>query len=272
MQQEIKNILPVDFSLIHKIPENREWFVLFLERQSELNNQRTSLDTDKGTLGLNEQFKKSLALQAVKYLIADLPIIDADLVLRQEIPFSQKLDHYAYLMGQEGPVTVPVPAKGVYVYEYEKTYPRALFAPAARVVKDKNMVLDTVLGADFDPYKEVVIEEEASVPKKEAKAVEARVEIVNDKQDSLEIKIAANQSGYLVLADTYYPGWWASVDGKEAKIFRANYAFRAVAVDAGSHLVKFSYLPTHWESLIWLSAGFLIVTLAGLAFCLIRKK
>ena len=272
MQQEIKNILPVDFNLIHKLPENREWFVLFLERQTALNSQRTSLDTEKGTLGLNEQFKKSLALQGVKYLVADLPIIDTDLVLVKEIPFSKVIDHYAYLIGQEGPVTVTVPAKGVYVYEYAKVYPRALFSPTARVIKDKNLVLETILREDFDPYKEVVVEEDVKPLNSAQKPVGAKVEIVNDQQDSLEVKVTANQSGYLVLADTYYPGWRAEVDGKEVKIYHANYAFRAVPVEAGNHIVRFSYLPTNWETMIWLSAGFLLVTLAGLGICLVRKK
>ena len=37
------------------------------------------------------------------------------------------------------------------------------------------------------------------------------------------------------------PGWRASVDGREAEMYRANYAWRAVFVPAGEHVVEFNY-------------------------------
>jgi hypothetical protein len=57
------------------------------------------------------------------------------------------------------------------------------------------------------------------------------------------IRIAAPMefSGYLVLADTYYPGWRAYVDGARAEIVPANHAFRAVFVPPGQHVVEFRY-------------------------------
>jgi uncharacterized membrane protein YfhO len=45
------------------------------------------------------------------------------------------------------------------------------------------------------------------------------------------------------LTDVYYPGWTASVDGTAVPIHRANYAFRAVAVPPGRHVVEFHYRP-----------------------------
>jgi uncharacterized membrane protein YfhO len=49
--------------------------------------------------------------------------------------------------------------------------------------------------------------------------------------------------GYVVLADTIYPGWRATVDGDPAPIFAANGLFRAVFVRDGSHRVRFEYRP-----------------------------
>ena len=47
--------------------------------------------------------------------------------------------------------------------------------------------------------------------------------------------------GYVVLADTNYPGWRATVDGVPAPILAANGLFRAVLVRDGSHRVSFVY-------------------------------
>lgn len=49
------------------------------------------------------------------------------------------------------------------------------------------------------------------------------------------------QAGYLVLADLYYPGWSALVDGQPAQILRVDEVFRAVALEPGKHDVEFTY-------------------------------
>jgi uncharacterized membrane protein YfhO len=46
-----------------------------------------------------------------------------------------------------------------------------------------------------------------------------------------------------VLADTWYPGWQATVDGVPTEILRANHAFRAVRLEAGEHTVEMAYRP-----------------------------
>jgi uncharacterized membrane protein YfhO len=51
----------------------------------------------------------------------------------------------------------------------------------------------------------------------------------------------------------YYPGWVAFVDGRPAALLHADYAFRAVAVEAGKHAVEFRYQPRSFQIGLWVS-------------------
>src|SRR5262249_2485795 len=48
---------------------------------------------------------------------------------------------------------------------------------------------------------------------------------------------------YVILADTFDPGWSATNNGRPAPIRPAYVAFRAVFLEAGQHTVVFSYQP-----------------------------
>jgi hypothetical protein len=55
------------------------------------------------------------------------------------------------------------------------------------------------------------------------------------------------------LSDTYYPGWKATVDGRESPIAPAWVAFRAVGLAPGKHRVVFEYKPLAFRIGLWLS-------------------
>ena len=57
------------------------------------------------------------------------------------------------------------------------------------------------------------------------------------------VEVESSCSGFLVFADTFYPGWQAFVDGRRQELVRADYAYSAVAVDAGRHVVRKVYRP-----------------------------
>ncbi len=63
------------------------------------------------------------------------------------------------------------------------------------------------------------------------------------RDDALEVRLEATLAteGYLVLADTFYPGWTAAVDGVAVPVRRADVLFRAVRVPEGRHEVVFRY-------------------------------
>lgn len=57
------------------------------------------------------------------------------------------------------------------------------------------------------------------------------------------IEVRNAQPGFLVLADTWYPGWQARLDGHRVPLWRANTAFRAIWLPEGATRVEFVYRP-----------------------------
>ncbi|HET7772089.1 MAG TPA: hypothetical protein VFN74_25170, partial [Chloroflexota bacterium] len=57
---------------------------------------------------------------------------------------------------------------------------------------------------------------------------------VEDTPERIVVRVSAPQGGYLVLRDTYFPGWSATVDGRSAELLRADTLFRAVPLTASS--------------------------------------
>jgi len=78
----------------------------------------------------------------------------------------------------------------------------------------------------------------------------------------LEVDGVADPGGFLLLNDTYDPGWQARVNGIPQPIYQANGYARAVQIPSGSSQVEFLYRPA---SLIW-GAG---ISLTFLALCMV---
>ncbi|MBU1614757.1 YfhO family protein, partial [bacterium] len=141
--------------------------------------------------------------------------------------------------------------KGVKVYENRKALPRAFFVPEARIIKDREKILEVMLSKDFDPAREVLLEEEVHSPRSTVYSLRSAFRIPHSAFRILEYQpnrvtiqdFVAPSDGFLFLSDTYYPGWRAYVDGVQTKIYRANYTFRAIQIKEGRHRIEFIYRP-----------------------------
>ncbi len=74
----------------------------------------------------------------------------------------------------------------------------------------------------------------------------------------IKMRVDTSAPGLLVISNTYFPGWHASIDGKETKVLRTDYAFQGVFVPGGHHEVELNYMPLSFI------IG-LVVSLAGIA-------
>lgn len=88
----------------------------------------------------------------------------------------------------------------------------------------------------------------------------ASVRYAADGSTRVVLDVDARSADRLVLADVFYPGWRATIDGVDAPIDREG-PFRSVAIPAGSHRVAFAYVPWSYRFGLFLSA----MTLMALA-------
>jgi hypothetical protein len=73
----------------------------------------------------------------------------------------------------------------------------------------------------------------------------------------IRARVHTTDQGWLVLADTWYPGWQVRLDGSAAERLRANYLFQAVTVPSGEHIVELFYRPLSF----WLGLSLSLVSL-----------
>ena len=67
---------------------------------------------------------------------------------------------------------------------------------------------------------------------------------IADRRDPARLVLDAqlDKPAYVVVADAYYPGWRATVDGASTPIYAADVLFRAIRVPAGAHRIVFTYV------------------------------
>jgi hypothetical protein len=130
-----------------------------------------------------------------------------------------------------------------WLYKIDRAVPRAYIVHHAQEEKNPSKILEYLSSDRFDPSTEVLLDEPFPSPLQNASRSEAR--IVKYGNQNVSIRTSSTSAGVLVLADSFYPGWHVYVDGKEEKLLRANYFFRAVAITTGEHIVEFKYEP-YW--------------------------
>jgi hypothetical protein len=113
-------------------------------------------------------------------------------------------------------------------------------------------VLAIISGAQFDPKKYVVISSTVDDVRQNACGCDniENLTAAEYRSNEIEVFVKAACQGYLVVLDSFYDGWSATVDHVLVPILKANYMFRAVRLSAGDHVARFSYAPFNSQVLI----------------------
>ncbi len=184
------------------------------------------------------------------------------------------------------PVVKPEDAGAAVVHENLRAMPRAWLVGEVLSVSEAE-ALDAVRasrlpgGRAFDPARVALVEEpfafdalaagrgtragevNANEAVEMTKVAGGTAEVVSLADDHMEVLTRAGAPAFLVTSDVYYPGWEASVDGREARIYQTDYLLRGVAVPAGVHRVRFEFRPQSFRAGAWVTLGSLLLVAVG---------
>jgi hypothetical protein len=152
--------------------------------------------------------------------------------------------------------------------------PRAFIVPNAKFLNDDAMVLEELVVSD--PQSEIIISGTGKDILGQTLDISGRTAITKYTSDCIELRTQSTKDGFLVLSDTYYPGWQAWVDGVASPIMRANYDFRALFLPQGEHTVVFRFRSQYLKLGLLSSLGgvFFVVLVSSYTFfpSVIREK
>jgi hypothetical protein len=184
------------------------------------------------------------------------------LILVHESGERQPLSHLVHM----GDHTLSYRSEDVAIYLNHDALSRVFLVHGAQAVPDDKEAMSLLREPDFDPGAQVLLASEQVVAGPALTTGSDRAELLTYDNCRVLVETESAADGYLVLTDSWYPGWHVRVDGRETPLLRADLIFRAVYLPAGEHTVEFVYAPQSFRTGLWISAAALLV-LGG--FCML---
>lgn len=151
------------------------------------------------------------------------------------------------------------------VYENQNALPRAYLVGAVTVAAPPEGALDTMKQAGFDPRRTGVLYQPLA-DSLGGDPVQGTAEVTTYQPDHVEIHARTDRRALLVLADNYYEGWQATVDGQTQAVLRVDHTFRGVVLGPGDHDIVMDFRPASFYAGFWIYlVGSLVLLGYGLA-------
>jgi hypothetical protein len=211
-------------SLTHRLENTLGYNPLRLGRYSKATGaiDTVGLPDQREFAPLFPSYRSTLAdLLGLRFIVTGVPVESIDRSLKP------------------GDLTLLARTADGFVYENPRAMDRVLFATQAKAVDFSRMLRDGKW-PDADLRTTVLLEE---APTGQPRREPGQVRIVSYRNTEVVLETDSPDGGWVVLNDLWHPWWVASVDGRPAALLPANVLFRAVAVPAGRHTVRFAFHP-----------------------------
>jgi hypothetical protein len=148
--------------------------------------------------------------------------------------------------------------RAYWIYRNPTALPRAYVVPRACLAPDDISAVSRF--AEVSPREVVLLPSDPLGPSASRQTF-TPAEYDSTDPDRVEVRATTGAPGLLVVADTWMPGWTATLDGRAVPILRGNRAQRVVALpDPGRHRVVMRFIPPGFR------AGLAITAATGLAW------
>lgn len=225
----IREAIPPDANIVFKIPtlSDRSWFEggYNFKRRNHLERWLLNEAQDPIKTG------KILGLFNVKYILSLSPVGGPEMELVKEIDLGESF------------------LEKLRIFENKQNMERIYYVPEAEVITSETALFTKLGDYSFYPARTVLLEKPPQNPlpilRSTLDEFQKDNQIKIEKYSPLEIiiKTELKNEGFLVISDSFYPGWKATVDGKPQEILPANYLVRALEMTPGNHTIRLFYDP-----------------------------
>lgn len=158
------------------------------------------------------------------------------------------------------------------VYENLKASPRFFLTSDVRPYTGTVDFEHQFFATDFQPDITVLLEARDFLTLPTLIPSEHSENLISYLPNSIIIAVKTDTPKLLFLSDTFDTGWNATVNGKETKVFRADYTLRGVLVPAGESTVTFTYQPQSFRVGVVVSSITLILLVTGISVHLYNRR
>lgn len=157
-----------------------------------------------------------------------------------------------YLIGPDPldvPEVDPIPSRSpspYHAYRIRRSLPLVYAVSQLEVAADLAAAFRTLIDPAFRAGEEAVVERlppDWTNPAGPGQSP-ARVQILEHTPELWRILVDSSSRSFLVLNESFFPGWTATVDSAPSPIYRVNGIVRGLPIDPGRHQVEFRYRPT----------------------------
>ena len=164
------------------------------------------------------------------------------------------------------------------IYRLKGTLPRARFVSQVRLVRTPKEAQRLAVAGTLDLRQESILHRADDVRCVETalsaggKRGGGKAQIVVDKATEVVVETESEAAGLFVLADMFYPGWVAWVDGVAHPILRVNFTQRGVVVPGGAHRVVFKFCSQAVQRGLLLSVIGFALSVGTLGALLLKRR
>ncbi len=240
----LRNTLTPDKNMLWQVSQIKDYVGRTLRRSQVFNDLLDqTITTDDSYATISATGSKLLNMLAVDNVISTLSVQNTG--LRQKVELTD-------------------PSHRILLFENSQAAASVYIATQTMKVTTINDAVNAIQEEAFVPGKTVLVENDRDVL---STSGDGAATIVASHEGEYSIKTrTTGEKSILVLTQTYYPGWHATIDGKEIEVFPVNIKHIGVLLPKGSHTVKIYYLPKSFLLGAWISVISLGITIFAMEF------